>query len=152
MHGFMRIPLKQYGTLLSEYLKPQRWRVIGLAIALLATIALQILNPQLLGIFIDTATTGGTTQTLVAIAAIFMGSAVFIQLLSIITTYLGETVGWRATNALRLVLIEHCLKLDLSHHKSRTSGEWVERIDGDITALSRFFSQLVMTYWEMAFY
>ncbi|HHP7243859.1 MAG TPA: ABC transporter ATP-binding protein [Elainellaceae cyanobacterium] len=140
----MRIPFKQYGTLLSDYLKPQRGRVIGLAIALLATIALQILNPQLLGIFIDTATTGGAIQTLIAIALAFMAIAVLIQSLAVVTTYFSETVAWTATNALRIDLVDHCLKLDLSFHKSRTPGEWVERVDGDVTALSRFFSQLVI--------
>ena len=140
----MRIPLKQYGTLLFDYLKPQRGRVFGLAIALLFTIALRILNPQLLGLFIDTATTDGAIQTLMAIAATFLGAAMLIQVVSVITTYLSETVAWTATNALRLDLVNHCLRLDLSHHKSRTAGEWVERIDGDVTALSRFFSQLVI--------
>lgn len=140
----MRIPLKQYGTLLADYLRPQRGRVVGLAIALLATVISQILNPQLLGIFIDTATTGGSFQTLVSLAIGFMGVAILIQLFSVITTYLSETIAWTATNALRLDLIDHCLQLDLSHHKSRTSGEWVERVDGDVTALSRFFSQLII--------
>ncbi|MGJ3251639.1 MAG: ABC transporter ATP-binding protein [Elainellaceae cyanobacterium] len=140
----MRIPLKQYGSLLSDYLKPQQGRVIGLAIALLTAIVLQILNPQLLGLFIDTATTGGATQTLITIALAFMGVAVLIQVFSVVTTYLSETIAWTATNALRLDVIDHCLRLDLSHHKSRTPGEWVERIDGDITALSRFLSQLVI--------
>lgn len=140
----MRIPLKQYGTLLFNYLKPQQGRVFGLAIALLFTIVLRLLNPQLLGLFIDTATTGGAIQTLMAIATAFLGAAVLIQIVSVLTTYLSETVAWTATNALRLDLVNHCLRLDLSHHKSRTPGEWVERIDGDVTALSRFFSQLVI--------
>jgi len=140
----MRIPLRQYGILLSSYLQPQKRRVGAMAIALLTTIALQILNPQLLGLFIDTATTGGAPQTLVTFAAVFILVAVVIQALAVVTTYLSETVAWSATNALRLDLAAHCLKLDLSHHKSRTPGEWVERIDGDITALSRFFSQLVI--------
>ncbi|MEM6427494.1 MAG: ABC transporter transmembrane domain-containing protein, partial [Cyanobacteria bacterium P01_D01_bin.128] len=105
----MRIPLKQYGTLLSDYLRPQRGRVFGLAIALLLTIALRILNPQLLGRFIDTATADGPVQTLMAIAAIFLGTAVLIQIVSVLTTYLSETVAWSATNALRLDLVNHCL-------------------------------------------
>lgn len=140
----MEIPLKQYGDLLYDYLKPQQGRVIKLAIALLGSIALQILNPQLLGTFIDTAVEGGTTKTLITIASVFMGVAVLNQVLAVLTTYLSETVAWTATNALCIDLAEHCLKLDLSHHKSRTPGEWVERIDGDVVALSRFFSQLVI--------
>ena len=140
----MGIPLQQYGNLLSDYLKPQRGRVIKLAIALLGSIALQILNPQLLGYFIDTAVAGGATKTLITIASVFIAVAMLNQVLAVITTYLSETVAWTATNALCIDLAEHCLKLDLSHHKSRTPGEWVERIDGDVVALSRFFSQLVI--------
>ena len=140
----MEIPFKQYGNLLSTYLKPQQGRVIKLAIALLSSIALQILNPQLLGRFIDTAVAGGAIRTLTNIALVYVGVAILNQGLAILTTYLSETVAWTATNALCLDLAEHCLKLDLSHHKSRTPGEWVERIDGDVVALSRFFSQLVI--------
>ena len=140
----MEIPFKQYGNLLSDYLKPQKGRVIKLAIALLSSIALQIFNPQLLGRFIDTAVEGGKTETLITIALVFIGVAMLNQILAVLTTYLSETVAWTATNALCLDLAEHCLKLDLSHHKSRTPGEWIERIDGDVVALSRFFSQLVI--------
>ncbi|WP_202924761.1 hypothetical protein [Myxacorys almedinensis] len=60
----MPIPLQQYGTLLAGYLKPQQGRVISLAIALLSSIALQIINPQILGYFIDTAVQGGSQQAL----------------------------------------------------------------------------------------
>lgn len=140
----MRIPLKQYRHLLADYLKLQQARVIGLAIALLSSIALQILSPQLLGYFIDTAVSGGATKTLATVALLFTGVAVLTQFFAIAATYFSENIAWTATNALRVDLVEHCLKLDLSFHKSRTPGEWVERIDGDITVLSRFFSQLVI--------
>lgn len=140
----MEIPFKQYSDLFYDYLKPQQGRVIRLAIALLSSIALQILNPQLLGYFIDTAVAGGAIETLIVIASVFIGVAILNQGLGILTSYLSETVAWTATNALCIDLAEHCLRLDLSHHKSRTPGEWVERIDGDVVALSRFFSQLVI--------
>ena len=84
----MRIPFKQYSNLLSDYLKPQKRRVIKLAIALLSSIALQILNPQLLGYFIDTAVEGGKTETLITISLIFVGVAVLNQILAVLTTYL----------------------------------------------------------------
>ena len=140
----MEIPFKQYSNLLYDYLKPQQGRVVKLAIALLSSIALQILNPQLLGRFIDTAVAGGAIRTLIVIASVFIAVAILNQGLAILTAYLSETVAWTATNALCIDLAEHCLRLDLSHHKSRTPGEWVERIDGDVVALSRFFSQLVI--------
>ncbi len=140
----MQIPLKQYGSLLSEYLKPQRERVVGLAIALLGSIGLQILSPQILGYFIDTLLSGGAQQNLLMAAVLFIGLALLAQILTVIATYLGETVAWTATNALRFNLVKHCLHLDLSFHKSHTPGELLERVDGDVNLLSRFFSQLVI--------
>lgn len=131
-------------SLLGRYLKPQRKRVIGLAIALLGSIGLQILNPQILGYFIDTAASGGSQQRLVFAAFLFIGLALLTQLLTVAVTYLGETVAWISTNALRLDLAQHCLSLDLSFHKSHTTGELLERVDGDADLLSRFFSQLVI--------
>jgi len=140
----MNIPLKQYSTLLKTYLSPQWPRVLGLAITLLGSIGLQIVNPQLLGTFIDTALAGGSLQTLFLTAGLFTGVALVTQILEVAATYLGEKVSWTATNALRADLAEHCLRLDLTFHKSRTPGELVERVDGDVNALSRFFSQFTI--------
>ncbi|WOD39680.1 ABC transporter transmembrane domain-containing protein [Nodosilinea sp. E11] len=66
------------------------------------------------------------------------------QGLAIATTYVSETIAWRATNTLRLDLARHALGLDLAFHKAHTPGELVERVDGDVDALSRFFSQFVL--------
>ncbi|MCA1992668.1 MAG: hypothetical protein LDL41_11640 [Coleofasciculus sp. S288] len=140
----MKIPLKQYVHLLAAYLKPQQSRVIWLALTLFGSIALQILNPQLLGYFIDTAVSGGAQHALLTAALLFIGIALLTQVMSVAATYFGENVAWSATNALRVDLAEHCLRLDLSFHKSRTPGELLERVDGDVNALSRFFSQLVI--------
>ncbi|NJR40767.1 MAG: ABC transporter ATP-binding protein [Leptolyngbyaceae cyanobacterium CSU_1_4] len=140
----MQFPLKQYRDLLADYLKPQGDRVLWLAIALLGSIGLQILNPQLLGYFIDTATTNPSSPTLLMAALLFISVALLTQILTVTATYFGENVAWTATNALRSDLVKHCLKLDLSFHKSHSPGELLERVDGDVTMLSRFFSQLVI--------
>jgi ATP-binding cassette subfamily B protein len=60
------------------------------------------------------------------------------------STYVGEDLGWTATNALRADLALHLLRLDLTFHKARTGGELIERIDGDVTALATFFSRFVV--------
>ncbi|HMA35862.1 MAG TPA: ABC transporter ATP-binding protein [Chloroflexia bacterium] len=140
----MNIPLKQYWALLAGYLAPQRGRVILLALLLLANIGLELLNPQIVRYFIDTAQAGGALAALLSAAFLFIGVALVTQVLSVWATYLGENVAWTATNALRIDVAAHCLRLDLSFHKARTPGELIERIDGDVTALSSFFSQLVL--------
>lgn len=143
----MNIPLKQYARLLADYLKPQQRRVVWLTITLLGSIGLQLLNPQILGYFIDTAvaqTTSAHPPTLLIAALLFMAVALLTQILAVTATYLSENVAWTATNALRSDLIAHCLYLDLSFHKSHTPGELIERVDGDVTTLSRFFSQFTI--------
>ncbi|MBW4643481.1 MAG: ABC transporter ATP-binding protein/permease [Goleter apudmare HA4340-LM2] len=140
----MKIGLQQYWNLLVDYLKPQKSRVVKFAIALFASIGLQILNPQILRYFIDTAISGGDTQTLFLAAFLFIGVALITQVMTITATFYGESVAWTATNALRADLVEHCLRLDLSFHKYRTPGELVERIDGDVQQLSEFFSKFTI--------
>jgi len=140
----MKIPLRQYTALLAGYLKPQMLRVVLLAALLFGSIGLQLLNPQVLRFFIDTALAGGSLETLMGAAAIFIGLALANQALSVAATYMGENVGWTATNMLRVDLALHCLKLDMPFHKSHTPGEMIERVDGDVQALSKFFSQFVV--------
>ena len=115
-----------------------------MSLALLASIGLQVLNPQILRYFIDTALAGGAQQRLAMVALGFMGISLARQGLAIAATYLSETLAWYATNQLRLDLAKHCLDLDLAFHKTHTPGELVERVDGDVDALSRFFSQVVL--------
>ena len=135
---------QSYRDVLITYLKPQRGRVTWLAIALLSSIALQVLNPQILRYFIDTVIAGGPQPVLTLAALGFVAIACLRQGLEIIATYCSETVAWTATNDLRLDLAHHVLHLDLAFHKAHTPGELVERVDGDVDALSRFFSQFIL--------
>jgi ATP-binding cassette subfamily B protein len=140
----MNIPVKQYWTLLLNYLKPQwRWAAL-LAALLLGNICLQLVNPQIMRYFIDTAQAGGDQETLLRAALLFIGIALVQQVVSVLATYTSENVGWTATNALRADLAQHCLQLDMSFHNAHTPGEMIERLDGDVTALSNFFSQFVI--------
>jgi ABC-type multidrug transport system fused ATPase/permease subunit len=137
--------LRQYVNLLATYLRPQRKRVAVLAALLLASIALQIANPQLLRYFIETAQNPQSEPRALLVAAVlFIAIALVTQCLSLGATYVSENVGWSATNDLRSDLAAHCLQLDMAFHKARTPGELIERIDGDVTALANFFSQFVI--------
>jgi ATP-binding cassette subfamily B protein len=139
----MHIPLKEYWSLLFNYLRPQWRRASLLGVLLLTSIGLQLVNPQFLRRFIDEATAGGARETLLGIAALYISFALANQLLSAYARYVGESVGWTATNLLRADLAAHCLKLDMAFQKTRTPGEMIERIDGDVNALSNFFSQFI---------
>ncbi len=134
------IPVRAYLRLLIDYLRPQRMRVALLAVLLLVVIALQLFNPQLIARFLDGAVAGASISELLPYAVWFMIIAVIHQGLSVLATFLAEDVGWTATNQMRRDLAAHVMDLDMTFHKQHTPGELIERIDGDVTALSNFFS------------
>ena len=140
----MKIPLRQYWQLLVKYLKPQWLRVLILTVLLFSSIGLQLAMPQIIRKFLDIAEAGGAVETMRKIAIMFIIVAIVQQVVNVLATYVSENVSWKATNSLRADLAEHCLYLDLSFHNSRTPGEMIERIDGDVLGLSNFFSQFVI--------
>ncbi|HET9809746.1 MAG TPA: ABC transporter ATP-binding protein [Candidatus Limnocylindria bacterium] len=133
-----------YLDLLRRYVAPQWRRTALLGALILGSIGLQLLGPQLLRAFIDSAIGGEAIETLATVALAFVGVAVVTHVFIAWSTYVGEDLGWTATNALRADLALHCLRLDLTFHKARTSGELIERIDGDVTALATFFSRFIV--------
>lgn len=128
-------------AVLARYLGPQWKRAALLAALLLGAIGLQLLTPQILRAFLDTAQDNGPLATLIRFALVYLVAALAVQVLTAGATYVGADVGWTATNRLRADLMRHLMSLDMQWHKERTPGEMIERIDGDVTALSNFFSQ-----------
>ncbi|WP_419871235.1 ABC transporter ATP-binding protein [Candidatus Pristimantibacillus sp. PTI5] len=136
--------LSHYQMMLSRYLLPRKKTVTGLALLLFVSILLQLVNPQIIRYFIDTAQSDNAMQPLYYAAALFIVFSLVQQLVSVAATYVSENLAWRATNELRGDLAEHCLRLDMSFHKSNTSGSIIERVDGDVNALANFFSSFII--------
>lgn len=107
-------------------------------------IGLSLLNPQVIRYFIDTAQADGPIRHLVWAGVFFLAIGIGRQAIQIVSSYLGQDVGWRATNKMRNDLAYHCLNLDMGFHHEHTPGEMIERVDGDTTSLSNFFSQFVL--------
>ncbi len=161
----MHIPLHQYRDLLFKYLSAQRGRVALLTALLFGSIGLQLVAPQIVRYFIDTVTASPppaaltpadalafpgralpdpVSGSLLAAALLFISAALVQQAVAVGAVYVGENVGWTATNMLRADLARHCLRLDMGFHHARTPGEMIERIDGDVTEMANFFSQFVI--------
>lgn len=140
----LKLPLREYAGLLARYLIPQWPSMSALLILLLAGIAMQLVSPQLIRYFIDTAQGGQSGGRLMQAALWFIGLSVLTQIVRVLAAYIGENVGWTATNRLRSEVAAHCLKLDMSFHKKHTAGSIIERVDGDINALGNFFSNFVI--------
>jgi len=145
------IPVRSYFRLFSGYLRPYRAKAALLAAVLAVSIVFQLINPQIVKRFIDGATGGDQTSTLIPLAIMFMVVAVLHQLLLVWATYLAEQIGWSATNQMRADLAEHVMSLDMGFHKGTSPGQLIERIDGDVTALSNFFSSMMIKVVGNAF-
>jgi ATP-binding cassette subfamily B protein len=130
--------------LLPRYLSPYRWQALLLAGILAATIATQLATPLLASRFIDAAVGDGTMETLVALAGLTMALAIAGQGIAIAETWVAERMSWGATNALREDLAGRLLHLDAAFHHAHTPGELLERVDGDVGTLARFFSRFTV--------
>ena len=136
--------LRRYWRLLARYLRPQ-WPQVGLlALVLCSAIAVQVVTPLVASRFIDRATAGGSLDELVVLALLTVGLALVSQGMAVAETYAAEHVSWEATNALRADLLAHLLRLDGAFHAAHTPGELIERADGDVATLARFFSRFAI--------
>lgn len=99
----VRLGFGDYRRLLGAYLRPQWPAVALLTLLLVVSIGLQLANPQVVRYFIDTAQGGahGVQGALLAAAVIFIAVALVQRAVAFAAVYLGENVGWRATNDLR---------------------------------------------------
>jgi ABC-type multidrug transport system fused ATPase/permease subunit len=136
--------LSRYWRLLARYLRPQWPRMVLLAVILGGAIAVQVVTPLVASRFIDQATSGGAMRDLISLALLTMGLALAGQGMAVAETYVAENVSWAATNALRADLLAHLLRLDATFHTAHTPGELIERVDGDVSTLARFFSRFVV--------
>jgi ATP-binding cassette subfamily B protein len=134
-----------YFHLLETYLGPLWRRSALLGVLVVLGVVLELINPQIVRGFIDTAQAGGGLETLAAAAVLYIAIALVIQVVTVADTYIAETIGLEATNSLRADLTAHCLGLDMPFHDARTPGEMIERVDGDVAALANFFSRFVLS-------
>lgn len=129
---------------LRAYLGPFRVRFALVALLLLGGIGLQLAVPQLIRVFIDGVASHAAAAHLLAFALLALGAAIANLLAGGAATFIGQDVGWAATNLLREDLALHLLRLDMRYHNEHTPGYHIERIDGDLSQLSTFFSILLI--------
>jgi ATP-binding cassette, subfamily B, bacterial len=132
----MPFNLDRYWRLLAAYMAPRRAALALLAALVFAGIGLQLLSPQIIRRFLDATQTGAPQSALLAAALAYIGVALAQRAAAFAALYLGENLGWQATNRLRADLARHVIALDLGFHKLHTPGELIQRLDGDVTTLA----------------
>ena len=137
--------------LLIAYLRPERRHLAALSLVLVVAMTLPLVGPLLVGRFVDDAIDGATAGHLAGLGAAFLVLTLAGDLLKLVVTWLSVRMAWRVGNTLRRDLCEHALSLDLDWHSDHSPGQLIERIDGDIDAVTRFSSTAVLQLLGNAF-
>ena len=130
--------------LVRDLLRPERWRVAALVALLVVAMLLPLGAPLILGRIVDEAVAGEPTSLLGSLAVAYLVVAVLGEVLQLAVTYASIDLAWRVGNRLRADLAAHALGLDLSWHGRHSAGLLIARIDGDVQALTAFFSNVVL--------
>ncbi|WP_426573355.1 ABC transporter ATP-binding protein [Aquihabitans sp. McL0605] len=130
--------------LLAAYLRPERKPLGALLAVLVVAMVLPLAGPLLIGWFVDAALRGESAGYLAGLGALFLVTALAGDALQLVVTWYSVRLAWRVGNRLRVDLCRHALGLDLDWHGDHSAGQLIERIDGDIDAVTRFSSTAVL--------
>ncbi|MHA1185979.1 MAG: ABC transporter ATP-binding protein [Candidatus Heimdallarchaeota archaeon] len=137
--------LKYTVSLLKKYLKSYKLLVFFVAFLLLIFNSIQILNPQIIRLYLKqiNAATLNTTA-LVWTSILYIGVNLIFRGVYVILNWISQELAWSTTNDLRVDLTRHCVNLDMTFHNKHKTGEMIERIDGDASNLSSFFGEFIV--------
>ncbi|MGH3665748.1 MAG: ABC transporter ATP-binding protein, partial [Egibacteraceae bacterium] len=118
--------------------------MIALGAALAVASALPLAGPLLLRAFIDRAIAGAPVAALLVVAGGYVALGLLAQTVTVATTYAATRLAWTVTNRLRITAARHALGLDLAFHGASSPGEMIERVDGDVTAITDFVTRFAL--------
>jgi ABC-type multidrug transport system fused ATPase/permease subunit len=115
-----------------------------MAVVLTISASLPLIGPLLISALVDRAVAGAPTDELLPLAAAYVAVAVLAQVLAVAVVWTSTALVWRITNAVRVQATEHVLSLGLGFHQQTTPGALVERVDGDLTAVSDYVANFAI--------
>ncbi len=136
----MKLPFAKHTAILKEYMGPYKSQTAMVCTLIILNVGLQIYNPRIIRNYLDAVTNVADVDVLTRAAIIFIIIALIQEVIYIINVYLSVDLAWKVTNDLRLDLTRHCFSLDMTFHNRYKPGQMIERLDGDVNALSNFFS------------
>ena len=131
-------------ALFAELLRPHRRALSVMALVLTVASLLPLAGPQLLRVFIDSAVADAPVASLILLAAAYVALGLLAQIATVATAYAATRMAWSATNQLRERAARHVLHLDLGFHGATSPGTLIERVDGDATAITKLFTDVVL--------
>jgi len=139
--------LKYTFSLLKKYLTSYKLIVFLVTFLLLTFNSIQILNPQIIRLYLKQvgAATLNTTA-LMWTSILYIGVNLGFRGVYVLLNFVSQELAWSTTNDLRVDLTRHCINLDMTFHNKHKTGEMIERIDGDASNLSSFFGEFIIHF------
>ncbi|MBV9364838.1 MAG: ABC transporter ATP-binding protein [Solirubrobacterales bacterium] len=133
---------------LIELLRPYRWRVLAMFVALVTATAAALAPAPLAKLAIDDGIRRGDVGALDLIVAAFLASALVYAVASYAQTYLVGWIGQRALQALRVRLFRHLQRLSIGFYSRNRAGVIISRITNDVEALDQLVEDGIATLFQ----
>jgi ABC-type multidrug transport system fused ATPase/permease subunit len=133
---FSRATLRRIGG----FARPHR-RMLGAFLALsVVTALLAVATPVLAGRVVDAIVTGGSTDTVVTLAAVIAGIAVAEAALGLVARWLSARIGEGLIVDLRTAVFDHVQRMPIAFFTRTRTGALVSRLNNDVIGAQRAFS------------
>src|ERR671927_1480473 len=129
-------------------LRPYRWRVALMFLALVAGTAASLAPAPLAKTAIDSGILKGDERTLNLVVAAFLASALLVWVGTYFQTYLTGWVGQRALQDLRLQIFTHLQEMPVGFYERRPAGVLISRMTNDVEALDSLVTDSVVTLFQ----
>lgn len=123
-----------------NYLRKQKLSLVLASLIVIATSALNLLGPYLMGRAVDTYTQSGLSQALTPICLAMLGAYLTSSLLTWAQSRIMLDVAQRTVRDIREDLFESLVKLPLSYFDSRQHGDVMSRLTNDVDNVNQVLS------------
>ncbi|MHB8376021.1 MAG: ABC transporter ATP-binding protein [Dehalococcoidia bacterium] len=121
---------------LMTHMRPYRWRVVLAIVLLLATTALQVVQPLLVQQAIDRDISKGVTTDLSWIAGLYLSVLALMFVFRYTQSVLMVLVSQKVMNDIRMKLFRHLQRMSIAFYDANPVGRLVTRLTNDIMALN----------------
>lgn len=130
-------------NLVKEPILRSKREFFGVGITLISETLIALLMPQILSKIIDNLEIK-PIRWLYIVTVFFCSTVLLKGTMSILNTYLSEKLGWRICDYLKVDILKKTYSLTIEQHKKIKTGEFIERIEGDVNILVHFFSSMLI--------
>ena len=136
-------------TLLQIFRTRKRF-VFGILISLILETVISLGLPGILSKIIDGL--GKQTITwLVAFILFFLAVVVVKGFATVLNSYLSEKMGRSVCDEIRKELLKKLFQFSVSQHKMSKTGDFFEKIEGDVNVMVGFFSNMLIDIMSSSF-